>query len=63
MTSSNGIYQLSILDNPIKNTIPPGQAYREKSDWHTDIVEPPNWFPINYTIPSHGLGIVRHIQR
>jgi hypothetical protein len=27
------------------------------SDWHTDIVETINWFPINHAIPSHGLRI------
>jgi hypothetical protein len=28
------------------------------SDWHTNIVES-NWFPINHTIPSHGLRIAK----
>ena len=34
------------------------------SDWHTDIVETSNWFPINHAISSHGVKIGKdiHIQ-
>ena len=31
------------------------------SDWRTDIVETSSWFPINNTIPSHGLWKGKYI--